>query len=180
MRIRWILLLYIVVELAAFIGLSSWLGAGWAILITLAAAVAGYVFLASRGRRVIADLGRAARNEIRPSEPLPDTALLGMSSVLVILPGLVTSLLGVALMAGPVRRAARPVVTAFGARRFAGLVSAVGARTVFLGGEVIDGDVIDSDVIDGDVVAGSVVNSGANAHGPTPRPGQQRQLPPAH
>ncbi|QKT07355.1 FxsA family protein [Gordonia sp. X0973] len=159
MRIRWIILLYVVLEIAAFAGLTAWLGFGWALLITLGAAVGGYAFLVARGRRVVADLGRAARNEIRPTEPLPDTALLGLSSVLVILPGIVTTVLGVVLMAGPVRRVARPVVTAFGAKRVAGLVSAVGTRTVFLGGDVIDGEVVDT--TDGTPVF-------------------QRQLPPAH
>ena len=166
MRIRWLLLLYVALEVAAFIGLSAWLGVGWAVLITLLVGVAGYVFLVARGRRVVTELGRAARNEIRPTEPLPDTALLGLSSVLVILPGLVTTVLGVALMTGPVRRTARPLVTAFGARRVASFVSVVGARSVFLGG---------GDIIDGDVVASEVA-----VDCPTTVPAQQRQLPPAH
>lgn len=165
MRIRWLLLGYVAVELAAFVGLSMWLGVGWALLITLLTGVAGYVFLVARGRRVATELAKAARNEIRPTEPLPDTALLGLSSVLVVLPGLVTTLLGVALMAGPARRAMRPAVTAFGARRFAGVVSAFGARTVFLGGDVIDGDVVSSTVVVDD---------------PPPLSRDPRQLPPAH
>ncbi|GAB11247.1 hypothetical protein GOARA_065_00410 [Gordonia araii NBRC 100433] len=164
MRIRWILLLYVVVEIAAFVGLSAWLGVGWALLITLLTAIAGYGFLVARGRRVVTDLRRAARNEIRPTEPLPDTALLALSSILVILPGVVSTVLGVVLMAGPTRRIARPAVTAFGARRFAGLVSAVSARTVFLDGDVIDGDVVSSEY----------------ATDPTAVPTQRRQLPPAH
>ncbi|MFT4200647.1 FxsA family protein [Gordonia sp. (in: high G+C Gram-positive bacteria)] len=159
MRIRWILLLYAVIEVAAFAGLIAWLGVGWALLITLATAVGGYLFLAARGRRVVSDLRRAARNEIRPTEPLPDTALLGLSSVLVILPGIVSTALGVILMAGPTRRAARPLVTAFGAKRFAGLVTALSARTVILDGDVIDGEVVDV---------------------PSEVPGRAHQLPPAH
>jgi UPF0716 protein FxsA len=159
MRIRWVLLLYVVAEIAAFAGLAHWLGVGWALLITLLAGAAGYAFLAVRGNRVIRDLGKAARNEIRPTQPLPDTALLGFSTVLVILPGIVTTALGVLLMAPPVRAAARPVVTAFGARRLASVVSVVGARTVFLDGDVIDGEVVDV---------------------PVAVPSEQRQLPPAH
>lgn len=159
MRIRWVLVLYIVAEIAAFAGLAHWLGVGWALLITLLAGVAGYAFLVMHGSRVFRDLGKAARNEIRPTQPLPDTALLGLSTVLVILPGIVTTALGVLLMAPPVRAAARPVVTAFGARRLASVVSAVGSRTVFLNGDVIDGEVVD---------------------GPVAVPTQQRQLPPAH
>ncbi|GAA3043115.1 hypothetical protein GCM10010528_23410 [Gordonia defluvii] len=159
MRIRSILLSYLAIEIAAFVGLSVWLGVGWAILITLLTAVTGYVFLVARGRRVVHDLTRAARNEIRPTEPLPDTALLGLSSVLVIAPGVVTTVLGVALMAGPARRAARPIVTAFGARRLAGLVTVVSSRTVFLAGDVVDGEVVEEAVT---------------------VPTDQRQLPPAH
>lgn len=159
MRIRAILLSYLAIEIAAFVGLSVWLGVGWAILITLLTAVTGYVFLVARGSRVVHDLTRAARNEIRPTEPLPDTALLGLSSVLVIAPGVVTTVLGVALMAGPARRAARPIVTAFGARRLAGLVTVVSSRTVFLAGDVIDGEVVEEAVM---------------------VPTDQRQLPPAH
>ena len=60
-----------------FAGLAHWLGAGWALLITLLAGVAGYA-PSPRGNRVIRDLGKAARNEIRPTQPPPGHGAVGL------------------------------------------------------------------------------------------------------
>lgn len=179
-------LIYLAVEIAAFWAMAHYLGVGWAILITVAASAVGVALLGRRGRAVFADLGRASRSEISTAQPLTDTALLAASTVLTIIPGVVTTLLGVTLMFRPIRRLMAPVVGIAVARRAPGLFGSGGLiRTrVVVDGTVVDGSVIDStprartdsgtgyvvegDVVEGEIVEGDVVDDGD----------PQRRLPP--
>lgn len=139
---RLVFLAYLIIEIGVFVGLSVWLGFGWALLITVAVAGTGLLLLARRGRAVFADLARASRNEIGPTTPLTDTALLAASTMLLIVPGLVTSTLGLLLFVKPVRRAVAPGVAAFGERRFAHMVDRAGRYAAGpMSGTVIDGTV---------------------------------------
>ena len=139
---RLIFLAYLVVEIGVFVGLSMWLGFGWALLIAVAAAGAGLILLARRGRAVFGDLARASRNEIAPADALTDTALLAVSTMLLVVPGIVTSVAGLALLAKPVRRVLTPAVSAYGERKFAGAVDrATLYATGSMPGTVIDGTV---------------------------------------
>ncbi len=141
---------YVITEIAVFVGLSMWLGFGWALLITVVAGGVGLFLAARRGRKVFVDLRRASRNEIAPGRPLTDTALLAVSTLLMIVPGVVSSIAGLLLLAPPVRRAAHPLVTAFGARKFATVVDRAGLyATGVMPGTVVDSTVfVDSTVVD--------------------------------
>lgn len=166
---RLILLAYLVVEIAAFAGLVVWLGVGWAVLITAAAAVLGLVVIARRGRAVFADLQRAARNEVAPTKPLTDTALLAGSSILLIVPGVVTTIIGLVLTVAPVRRLLAPAVAAMGVRTVDKLVgkSRLVARRYDTG-----------TVVDGTVYVDTVVTTPGSS-GPQPGPAPH-QLPRGH
>ncbi|MFW0790681.1 FxsA family protein [Gordonia sp. CPCC 205333] len=147
---RLLFLAYLVVEIGVFVGLSVWLNFGWALLIAVVAGGAGLILLARRGRAVFGDLARASRNEIAPDRPLTDTALLAVSTMLLIVPGIVTSILGLLLLAKPVRRLLAPAVAAFGARKFASAVDRAGLyATGVMPGTVVDGTVfVESTVVD--------------------------------
>ncbi|GAB18474.1 hypothetical protein GOEFS_054_00880 [Gordonia effusa NBRC 100432] len=147
---RLIFLAYLVIEIGVFVGLSMWLNFGWALLIAIAAGGAGLILLARRGRAVFGDLARASRNEIAPGRPLTDTALLAVSTMLLVVPGIVTSVLGLLLLAKPVRRLLTPAVAAFGARKFATAVDRAGLyATGVMPGRVVDGTVfVESTVVD--------------------------------
>ena len=79
------------------------------------------------------------------------SALMALGTVLVVIPGLASSVVGALLFLPPTRALARPVVTAMAARR-APLIVGAGTATRFAyrptrggytGGDYIDGEVID-------------------------------------
>ncbi|MFT4041578.1 MAG: FxsA family protein [Gordonia sp. (in: high G+C Gram-positive bacteria)] len=121
------LLIYLVVETAAFVGLASTLGFGWAMLITVLAAFSGFVMLRRQGRKVFAELRRASRTGVDPRTPLADTALIGASSVLLVIPGIVSTIVGMLLLVPGVRGIVRPLVVARGARTVRTSMDRVGA-----------------------------------------------------
>ncbi|MEP9392414.1 MULTISPECIES: FxsA family protein [Gordonia] len=154
MRLAYVLI-YLAVEIGVFVALTMTLGFGWAVLITIAAAVLGFVMLRWQGAKVFGELRRASRNEVDARAPLADTAMLAGSTFLLVIPGVVSTLLGMLLLAPPTRRLIRPAVTAFGARRMVVAMDRAGvyATTGFRRGTVIDGTVVDGDVVSADTGA---------------------------
>ncbi len=77
-----------------------------------------------------------------------DSVLVALGTVLVVIPGLASSVLGALLLLPPTRAAARPLVTAMAARRMP-LVTVAAATAPGWGytaagsGDYIDGEVID-------------------------------------
>ena len=146
-------LIYLVVELAIVVALVSTIGFGWTVLALLGASIAGFVLAGSQVKRHI----RRLRSGITtPQGAVTDSALVALGTVLVFIPGLVTTAAGLLLLIPPTRAVARPVLTAMAARRMPLItVAATGAgrrgpgRGDYIEGEVID--VVDSDV-DGDIV----------------------------
>ncbi|MEE4025717.1 FxsA family protein [Gordonia sp. PKS22-38] len=139
---------YFAIEIGAFVAMAHFLGLGWAVLITLAAVVAGFALLQQQGRKVFAELGRASRNEVDPRGPLTDTALLAAATLLMVVPGIVSTAVGLLLLAPPVRRGLRPVVAAAGAKSFAASMNRAGlyASGIYVrGGTVVDGTVVETD-----------------------------------
>ncbi|MGB8794460.1 MAG: FxsA family protein [Mycobacterium sp.] len=143
-------LVYALVELAVLVALASTIGLGWTLLLLLAAFVAG---LALAGSQLKRQLGRLRSGLTTPQSQLAtDGAMVALGSVLVVVPGLVTTAAGVLLLLPPTRAVARPLLTAMAVRgigRRAPLitVTTVGAdryasaprpRPDYIDGEVID------------------------------------------
>ncbi|GAC70267.1 FxsA family protein [Gordonia soli] len=137
---------YLAVEIGAFALMVSTLGFGWAILITLAAGLIGMIMLQRQGRKIFAELRQASRNEVDARRPLTDTALLAAATVLLVVPGVVTSAVGILALLPPVRAALRPVIAAVGARKF---VAAMNKAGVAAGGTIVGGPIVDGTVVDG-------------------------------
>ena len=143
-------LVYVLVELAVMVALASTIGLGWTLLLLLAAFVAGLALAGSQLKRQLSRL-RSGLNAGQ-SRMATDGALVALGTVLVVIPGLVTTAAGMLLLLPPTRAAARPVLTAMAARgigRRAPLitVTTVGAdryastrqpRPDYIDGEVID------------------------------------------
>lgn len=132
-------LAYVVIELAAMVALASTIGIGWTLLILLATFVAGIAVAGSQVKRYVARL--------RSPGALTDGALVALGAVLVLVPGLVTTLAGLLLLLPPTRALARPLVTAMAARG-AGrpliiLTTLAEERARPARHDVIDGEVID-------------------------------------
>ena len=125
---RWFLV-YAVVELAAVVALVWSIGLGWTILLLLAAFTAGIALAGSQVRRQV----RRLRDGFdTPQGALTDSALIALGTVLVVIPGIVTTGFGLLLLLPPTRVVARPVAAAFAAKRI-----------VAPGRDYIDGEVID-------------------------------------
>jgi UPF0716 protein FxsA len=77
--------------------------------------------------------------------PVADTALLAAATILMIIPGLVTSALGILLLLKPVRVLLRPMVIAVGTRKVVSAMEKNYARygRGMAGVTVVDGQVVD-------------------------------------
>jgi UPF0716 protein FxsA len=154
-------LVYVLVELAVMVALASTIGLGWTLLLLLAAFIGG---LALAGSQLKRQLARLRSGLATPQSRLAsDGVLVALGSVLVVVPGLVSSIAGVVLLLPPTRAVARPALTAMAARGFISggrrapliTVTTVGgdrfASAPRPRGDYIDGEVIDvTDVPDVD------------------------------
>jgi UPF0716 protein FxsA len=149
-----LLLVYAVVELAAIFALVWTIGWGWTLLTLLVTFVLGWGFLAPMaGSQLIRDIGRMRSGLKEPRRTLGDGALVTVATGLVLVPGLVTTVLGMLLLLPPVRAAAGPGLTNIALRglqrRAPLLVSYPTTFTDFRHQSASDdGDYIDGEVID--------------------------------
>lgn len=150
--VRRLLLVYAVVELAAIFALVSTIGWGWTLLSLLATFILGWGLLAPMaGSQLLRDLGQMRSGAKAPRSTLGDGATTTAATALVLVPGLVTTVLGVLLLLPPVRAAVGPAVTRFalrGLQRHAPLLVGYPAEAGDLrrprtGRDYIDGEVID-------------------------------------
>jgi UPF0716 protein FxsA len=148
-------LVYVLVELAVVVGLVSTIGFGWTFLLVVGTFALG---LALAGSQVKRQVQRLQSGLASPQGAVSDGALVALGSVLTVVPGLVTSALGLLLLLPPTRAAARPAVTALAARglgRVPLIVTTAGDRHRRAGAErqgdlhrPARGDYIDGEVID--------------------------------
>lgn len=137
-----LLLIYAVVELAAVIALVSTVGWGWTLLVLLATSLLGWGLLAPMaGSHLVRQLGHLRSGLTDPHRAVSDGALVTLATVLVLVPGMVTTVLGVLLLVPPIRAIARPGLAAVGVR--------LRRRTPLVNdphdprGDYIDGEVVD-------------------------------------
>jgi UPF0716 protein FxsA len=132
-------LAYVVIELAAVVALASTIGIGWTLLILLATFLAGIAIAGSQVKRYLARL--------RSPDALTDGALVALGAVLVLVPGLVSTVAGLLLLLPPTRALARPLVVAIAARGVGRpliiLTTLADAQSRAAQPDVIDGEVID-------------------------------------
>jgi UPF0716 protein FxsA len=139
-------LVYVLVELAVVVALVSTIGFGWTFLLVVGTFALGLALAGSQLKRQLQRLRSGLRS---PQGAASDGALVALGTVLTVVPGLVTSALGLLLLLPPTRAVARPAVTALAARslgRMPVIITTAGARTgrgAYVDGEVIDGEVID-------------------------------------
>lgn len=151
--------LYLVVEIAAFVGLAQLIGAGWALLALITVSGVGLLLLGAQGRRVFDRFRRAARGEVTAESAVADGLLVATGSMLLFVPGLVTGVIGLLALFPPTRALLRPVLEKLGTRRFGPLPSFAPSP---YRGMVVDAD--SGDVVDG-VVVGQWYDDG-HATGP--------------
>lgn len=148
-----LLLVYAVVELAAIFALVWAVGWGWTLLSLLITFVLGWGLLAPiAGSQLIRDIGQMRSGLKEPRATLGDGALMTVATGLVLVPGLVTTIVGTLLLLPPLRTAAGPGLTRIalrGLQRHAPLVSYTTTFTDSRRNSAGDGrDYIDGEVID--------------------------------
>jgi UPF0716 protein FxsA len=113
-----VLLATLVLEIAVLVGVTHLLGGAlWTVLLVLATSALGSLLLRREGVRAWRRFREAAVQGRAPGEEVSN-GLVGLSgAVLLTVPGLVTDLVGLALLVPPVRRLARARVQAFAERR---------------------------------------------------------------
>lgn len=156
---RRLLFLYAVVELAAAIALGVTIGWGWTVLALVAGFVLGVVVWApTAGWQLSVGLVQLRSGLKEPRSALTDGVMVTLASVLVLVPGLVTTVLGLLLLAPPVRHLARPGLAALGMRAFERRIPLITDTTRvpgqhdYIDGEVIEGEVVQvSDEVKDDV-----------------------------
>ncbi|MEB3030689.1 FxsA family protein [[Mycobacterium] nativiensis] len=153
-------LVYVVVETAAVAALIWAIGFGWTTLLLLGVFFAGLMLSAGQVRRQFGRLRSGVRQSV-----LADSGLIAAGTVLVAVPGPVTTVMGLLLLAPPTRSAARPILASLatiGLGRYTPLVTAAAVgkqwytnrRTTGPRDDYIDAEVVD--VIDADPPALSV------------------------
>jgi UPF0716 protein FxsA len=164
-RLRVVVGLFALAELAVFLGVAAWIGLGWTILATLATGALGWVLLARQGTRALADLRERARSRQAAGRELGDAGLVAVGGLLMLLPGFLGDLIGLLFLLPVTRPSARALLARLAFSRLPvglrGPVRVRSDRTEPVGGAtrmspplVIEGDVIEGDVV-GDPNAGS-------------------------
>ncbi|MGI5217768.1 FxsA family protein [Nocardia sp. CA-290969] len=134
---------YLVVEIATFAAAVAWLGAVPAILLLIASSAAGMLLLGSQWRRVGEQFRRASRAEITPGTAVADGALVVAGSVLMFVPGLASSVVGLLMLLPPTRALFRPVLAGLAARRVAKIAATMPRRVTVVDADIVDGVVVD-------------------------------------
>ena len=134
--------LYVVIELAVVVALTSTIGFGWTVLLLLGTFLVGMALAGSQVKRHIRRL-RSGLDATTVQGAAADSVLVALGTVLVAIPGLASSVIGALLLLPPTRAAARPMVKAMAARRMPLITVAGTAGYTAPRGDYIDGEVID-------------------------------------
>src|ERR1700744_5987897 len=121
-------LVYVLVELAVVVALASTIGLGWTLMLLLAAFVAGMALAGSQLKRQLTRLRSGLTTG--QSRLATDGALVALGTVLVVVPGLVSSAVGMLLLFPPAPAAARPALTAMALRGIGGRAPLITVTTV--------------------------------------------------
>lgn len=145
-------LTYLLVEMAVMVALVATIGFGYTVLLLLASFVIGLMLAGSQLNRQIRRLRAGLSGGLSdPQRAVSDSVLVALGTVLVVIPGLASSVLGAALLLPATRAAARPVLAGLVARRMPIIVAApagFGAPPGTAGYRHGTGDYIDGEVID--------------------------------
>lgn len=129
-----VLLVYALVESAVVVALAYTIGVGWTVLLLLATFAAGLVMAGVQLKRHVTGLLAGWTNVDRA---ISDSALVGLGTLLVLVPGLASTAAGVLLLLPPTRAGARPVLAAVTIGRFGRRVTRT-RRVDYIDGEVVE------------------------------------------
>jgi UPF0716 protein FxsA len=111
---RLALVLYIVAEVALFVLVGRWVGGGALFLWVLATAAAGAVLVRREGMRAVETMRVAMRERRAPERPVPGRGMVATGGLLLVLPGLLTDLVGLVMVLPVTRPVARRLASVLG------------------------------------------------------------------
>ncbi|OCB19841.1 membrane protein FxsA [Mycobacterium malmoense] len=143
-------LVYAAVELAAVIALVSTVGWGWTLLALAGAFLLGWVVVVpAMGSHLVRQIGHLRSGLAEPRTAVRDGTLVTLAAALVLVPGLVTTALGLLLLVRPVRSAVGPGLAAIAMRGLRRRMPLLADTTLFAprpgpaADDYIDGEVVD-------------------------------------
>ncbi|MEZ0163491.1 FxsA family protein [Kineococcus sp. LSe6-4] len=151
----------VVLEVWLLVQLAHLLGGGWVLLLLLAETAGGLLVLRRAGRRALEAFRQTS--SVPFGAPVPgqdpgvvgDAVLTGLGGVLLVVPGVLSDVLGLLCVLPPTRRLLRRAFVRLVRRRVERVVRRAGGTVP---GRVVPGDVAEGDVVDGEVVDGEVVD----------------------
>ncbi len=147
---------YAVVELAAIIALVSTIGWGWTLLALAGTVVLGWgLVVPMMGSRLLRQMGHLRSGLAEPSTAMRDGTFVTLATLLVLVPGPVTTVLGLLLLMRPVRAAVGPGLAAIAMRGLRRRMPLLADTTLFgagarQGGAAADG--YNDGYVEGEVV----------------------------
>lgn len=146
-------LVYAVVELAATIALASTIGWGWTMLALLGAFVLGWgLVVPMMGSHLLRRIDRLRSGLAEPRTAASDGALFTLAALMLLVPGLVTTAVGLLLLVRPVRSAVGPGLTALAVCGLRRRMPLLADATLFGAGASRSPAAPGDDYIDGEVV----------------------------
>ncbi|MEZ0493158.1 FxsA family protein [Kineococcus sp. TBRC 1896] len=153
------LVLLVVLEVWLLVQLGHVVGGGWVLVLLLAETFGGLLVLRRAGRRALGAFRQTA--SVPFGAPVPgqepgvvgDAVLTGLGGVLLVVPGLLSDVLGLLCLVPATRRLLQRLFVRTVRRRVERAVREAGGTVP---GRVVDGDVVGGDPVD-DVVDGEVV-----------------------
>src|SRR5215207_1786447 len=112
--VRLAFVLYVVLEVALFVLAVRWLGGAVLFLWVLATAALGVILVRREGVRAMETVRAAVRERRAPEPAVPDRGMVATGGLLLMLPGLLTDLLGLVMVIPATRPLARRSLTLLG------------------------------------------------------------------
>jgi UPF0716 protein FxsA len=149
LSLRLAVVLYVLVEVALFVLGVRWLGGATMFAWVLATAALGAILVRREGIRAIETVRAAVRERRAPERAVPDRGMVATGGLLLILPGVVTDLIGLVLVIPLTRPLARRLLAVLGTALVGRVSGAAAVRTPSIPpkpatGPVVRGEVLDS------------------------------------
>lgn len=110
-RVRTLIGLWMLLELAVFVLVAAYIGLGWTILAAIATSALGMLLLGRQGTRSLRDLREQADTRRAPGRALGDAGLVAAGGLLMVLPGFVGDVIGLLCLLPATRAVPRALLT---------------------------------------------------------------------
>jgi UPF0716 protein FxsA len=104
MNLTLLVLLLPVAEIWLLVQVGSHIGAGWTVLLVVAGALGGLLVIQTQGLSGLARMTSLFRPGVSPAREMLDRLLVLFAGVLLLIPGFITDVAGLALLLPPLRR----------------------------------------------------------------------------